>query len=86
MVGLRSSSSYKSIASKYESLNQQTKRTWNRMNWHTEEVNEFRSQLTSHISMLTAFMKTSQARVEQKLNDLLREFREGRMEGSSSVL
>lgn len=70
------------ITCKYGSLGKQSKRTWDRMRWHSEDIGEIRSRLTSHISMLTAFLSTSQARVEQKLDELLREFREGRMEGS----
>lgn len=46
------------------------------------ELQEIRSRITSHMSMLTVFMSTSQFYVEQRLKEMRREFREGHMEGS----
>ena len=71
------------IVTKYESLGTQQKRTWDRMRWHSNDIGELRARITSHVSMLTAFLSTSQARVEQKLELLLREFKRGNKEGSA---
>lgn len=70
------------IVKKYESLGLQQKWTWDRMKWHSDEINDIRARITSHASMLTAYLSTSQVRVEQKLEALLLEFRRGNIDGS----
>ena len=45
------------LVSHYESLGTQSKRTWDRMRWGTEEITELRARLTSNIGMLNAFIR-----------------------------
>ena len=70
------------LVKRYESLGTQSKRTWDRMRWGNEDVAEIRARLTSNISLLTAFINTSQIRVETKLDKFIEEFRQGRKETS----
>lgn len=70
------------IVTKYESLGLQQKLAWQRMKWASSEIDGIRARMTSRVAMLNAFLSTSQARVEQKLEDLLREFRRGNMDRS----
>ncbi|KAK5077042.1 serine palmitoyltransferase component [Lithohypha guttulata] len=70
------------IVQKYESLGLQQRRTWDRLQWHSNEINQIRARITSHVGMLTAFMTTSQLNVARKLEALLLEFRRGNMDGS----
>lgn len=70
------------LLKKYESLGSQSKRTWDRLNWDAGEISELRARLTSNIVLLTAFMSTCQVVVEQKLNQLIQEFQDGKHEGS----
>ncbi|KUJ11878.1 ankyrin [Mollisia scopiformis] len=70
------------LVKKYESLGSQSKRTWDRLNWDAGEISELRARLTSNTVLLTAFMSTCQIVVEQKLNLLVQEFRDGKHEGS----
>ena len=46
-----------SLVNKYESLGTQTKRTWDRMRWHSNDIAELRARLTSNTVMLTAFLR-----------------------------
>ena len=70
------------LVKKYESLGTQSKRTWDRMRWGNEDVAEIRARLTSNISLLTAFISTSQVSVETKLDKFIEEFRQGKRETS----
>ena len=70
------------LVEKYESLGTQGKRTWDRMRWGNEDVAEIRARLTSNISLLTAFISTSQVSVETKLDKFIDEFRQGKKETS----
>lgn len=70
------------LVEKYESLGAQSKRTWDRMRWGNEDVAEIRARLTSNISILTAFISTSQLSVEAKLDKFIEEFRQGRREST----
>ena len=70
------------LVQNYESLGTQSKRTWDRMRWRNEDVAEIRSRLTSNISLLTAFISTSQASVETKLDKFIDGFRQGKKETS----
>ena len=70
------------LVQKYESLGTQSKRTWDRMRWGNEDVAEIRARLTSNISLLTAFISTSQVSVETKLDKFIEEFRQGKKETS----
>lgn len=71
-----------SLVQRYESLGTQSKRTWDRMRWGTEDIAEKRARLTSNTTLLTAFLSTSQVSVESKLDKFIEEFRQGRREGS----
>ena len=70
------------LVEKYESLGTQSKRTWDRMRWGNEDVAEIRARLTSNISLLTAFISTSQVSVVTKLDKFIEEFRQGKKETS----
>ncbi|KAH0541665.1 hypothetical protein FGG08_003896 [Glutinoglossum americanum] len=71
-----------SLVQKYHSLGTQSKRTWDRVNWHAEDISELRSRLVVNVTLLTTLISTSQASVEKKLDDFIREFREGKRECS----
>ena len=71
-----------SLVDKYESLGTQSKRTCDRMRWGNEDVAEIRARLTSNISLLTAFISTSQVSVEAKLDKFIEEYRQGKKETS----
>ena len=45
------------LVDKYESLGTQTKRTWDRMKWGQEDINEIRTRLISNATMLTGFIR-----------------------------
>ncbi|KAH0562061.1 hypothetical protein GP486_003233 [Trichoglossum hirsutum] len=70
------------LVNKYQKLGTQGRRTWDRMRWHVEDIAELRSRLTSNAVMLNTWISTSQADVGRRLDDFMREFREGRREGS----
>lgn len=70
------------LVKRYESLGTQSKRTWDRMRWGNEDVAEIRARLTSNISLLTAFISTSQVSVETKLDKFIEEFRQGKREST----
>jgi hypothetical protein len=46
------------LAMKYQSLGAQSKRTWDRMRWGTEDVSQLRARLTSNTGLLTAFIRS----------------------------
>jgi hypothetical protein len=46
-----------SLVLKYESLGSQTKRTWDRLRWHSDDIAELRARLTSNTVLLTAYIK-----------------------------
>lgn len=71
-----------SLVEKYESLGTQSKRTWDRMGWGNEDVADIRARLTSNISLLTAFISTSQVSVVTKLDKFIEEFGQGKKETS----
>ena len=71
-----------SLVEKYERLGTQSKRTWDRMKWGNEDIAEIRSRLTSNVTMLTAFIGTSQVSVETKLDKFIEGFRQGKTEAS----
>ena len=70
------------LVEKYESLGAQSKRTWDRMRWGNEDIAEIRARLTSNISLLAAFISTSQVSVETKLDKFIEEYRQGYKETS----
>ncbi len=70
------------LVEKYENLGTQSKRTWDRMKWGNEDIAEIRTRLISNITILTAFISTSQIRVENKLDKFIEEFRQGKRETS----
>lgn len=70
------------IVQKYEGLALQQRRTWDRMRWHSDAINDIRARLNSNVTMLTAFLTTTQASVCRKLEALLLEFKQGKLDGS----
>ncbi len=70
------------LVERYESLGTQSKRTWDRMKWGNEDIAEIRTRLISNITILTAFISTSQISVENKLDRFIEEFRQGKRETS----
>jgi hypothetical protein len=46
-----------SLLDRYESLGTQTKRTWDRVGWGSNDITELRSRLTSNIGLLTALIR-----------------------------
>ena len=71
-----------SLVEKYKSLGTNSKRTWDRMKWGYEDVADIRSRLISSTTMLNAFISTSESSVESKLDDFIKEYRQGRRESS----
>ncbi|KAH0553008.1 hypothetical protein GP486_006796 [Trichoglossum hirsutum] len=67
---------------RYKSQGTRDKRTWDRMKWGSVDTAELRTRLTSNTHLLAAFINTTQATVEEKLNKFLQEFRDGKHEGS----
>ena len=45
------------LCKKYRSLGTQTKRTWDRMRWGSEDVAELRARLISNTGLLTAWIR-----------------------------
>jgi len=45
------------LIDKYESLGSQSKRTWDRMRWGSEDIIELRARLGSHNGMLGTFIR-----------------------------
>ena len=71
-----------SLVDRYESLGTQSKRTWDRLKWGTEDIAEIRARLISCTTMLNAFISTSQSNVESKLDQFMEEYRQGMREAS----
>lgn len=71
-----------SLVDKYESLGTKSKRTWDRMKWGNEDIAEIRARLISSTTMLNAFISTSESSVESKLDEFVKEYRQGRREAS----
>lgn len=46
-----------SLVLKYDSLGSKTKRTWDRLRWHSDDIAELRARLTSNTVLLTAYMR-----------------------------
>jgi hypothetical protein len=42
---------------RYESLGSKTKRTWDRLRWHSDDIAELRARLTSNTVLLTAYIR-----------------------------
>ncbi|KAI4268061.1 MAG: hypothetical protein L6R38_007971 [Xanthoria sp. 2 TBL-2021] len=70
------------LVNRYEEMGTQGKLTWKRFRWGSEDIVEYRLRITSSVTMLNAFMSTSQAVTQQKLEKYLREVQLGRREGS----
>ena len=45
------------LCKKYQSLGTQSKRTWDRMRWGSEDIAELRARLTSNTGLLTAWIR-----------------------------
>jgi hypothetical protein len=67
---------------KYKSLGTRSKRTWDRVRFGTENLQEIRDKLMVHTSSLTLFLTTlgtgSLGRIEKKLDELIADVRAGR--------
>lgn len=48
-----------SLVDRYRSLGSQTKRSWDRLRWHSNDIAELRARLTSNTVLLTAFIRYS---------------------------
>ncbi|MCJ1263054.1 hypothetical protein MMC22_002924 [Lobaria immixta] len=70
------------LVDRYNSLGTSTKRTWDRLAWGSEDIVELRSRLISNTGLLTTFINASQVTVQKKLDMFMREFRDGKREGS----
>ncbi|KAI9859351.1 MAG: hypothetical protein M1813_006688 [Trichoglossum hirsutum] len=70
------------IVEKYESLGRQSKRTWDRIRWASQDVSELRSRLIANTNLLNSFISTSQVTVMNSLNTFLRELQGGEREES----
>jgi hypothetical protein len=46
-----------SLILKYESLGSKTKRTWDRLRWHSDDIAELRARLTWNTVLLTAYIR-----------------------------
>src|SRR5436190_5435163 len=45
------------LLDRYESLDSQAKRTWDRIGWCSNDITELRARLTSNTSLLAAFIR-----------------------------
>ena len=67
-----------SLIDKYRRLDTKTRVTWDRMKWHAEDADELKRELDSNIlalnTILHTFNTSSQARVEELLCQLAKEF------------
>ena len=72
------------LLTKYKSLGTTTKRTWDRLRWGAENLQDIREKLLTHTSSLTLFLTTlgtgSLGRIEKKLDQLIEDVRAGRRE------
>jgi hypothetical protein len=67
---------------KYKSLGSTRQRTWDRLKWGKENLQEIREKILTHTSSLTLFLTTlgtgSLGRIEKKLDELIEDVRAGR--------
>lgn len=72
------------LLTKYKSLGTTSKRTWDRLRWGAENLQDIREKLLTHTSSLTLFLTTlgtgSLGRIEKKLDQLIQDVRAGRKE------
>ena len=54
------------LCQKYQSLGTQSKRTWDRMKWGTEDIAELRARLTSNSVLLATWIRCVHLRVLHK--------------------
>ena len=54
------------LCQKYQSLGTQSKRTWDRMKWGTEDIAELRARLTSNTVLLATWIRCVHLRVLHK--------------------
>lgn len=74
------------LVTRYKSLGTNQKRTWDRIKFGTEGVQDIREKLTFHTSAIQLFLTTlgtgSLGRIEKKLEMIIEEIRSGRREPS----
>lgn len=70
------------IVTKYEDLDTQQKCTWERMRWCSTELGDIKVRINTYMGMLAAFLSTSQIRIEQKLEQFMKELLGGCHDGS----
>ncbi|KAJ7158501.1 hypothetical protein C8R46DRAFT_235700 [Mycena filopes] len=74
------------LYSRYESLNTQSQRTWDRMRYGLKDLSDVRQRLISSTTMLTGFntalLNSSTSRIEKKLTKFIVEVQAGMREGS----
>ncbi|KAJ7745725.1 hypothetical protein B0H16DRAFT_1321593 [Mycena metata] len=83
---LNSLQELEALHARYESLNTQSQRTWDRMRYGLKDISEVRQRLISNLTALGAFNTTlinsSTARIEKKLAKFIAEVQAGMREGS----
>ncbi|KAJ7019824.1 hypothetical protein C8F04DRAFT_1275814 [Mycena alexandri] len=83
---LHSLQELEALHTRYESLNTQSQRTWDRMRYGLKDLSDVRQRLISNITALTAFNTTlinsSTTRIEKKLAKFIAEVQAGMREGS----
>ncbi|KAJ7017397.1 hypothetical protein C8F04DRAFT_467943 [Mycena alexandri] len=74
------------LYTRYESLNTNSQRTWDRMRYGLKDLSEVRQRLITSTTMLTAFntalLNSSFSRIEKKLTKFIVEVQAGMREGS----
>ncbi|KAJ7745703.1 hypothetical protein B0H16DRAFT_1321530 [Mycena metata] len=74
------------LHTRYESLNTQSQRTWDRMRYGLKDLSEVRQRLISNTTMLTGFntalLNSTTSRIEKKLTKFIVEVQAGMREGS----
>jgi hypothetical protein len=75
---------------KYKSLGTPSKRTWDRVGFGIEKLQEIREKLMMHTSSLTLYLTTlgtgSLGRIEKKLDELITDIRAGKREDTILTL
>ncbi|KAL8754606.1 MAG: hypothetical protein Q9199_004217 [Rusavskia elegans] len=70
------------IIDRHHSLGSKSKRTWDRLAWGKESINELRSRMISNTLLLNAFTSTSQTTVQNRRERYLNKRQRGRSESS----
>ncbi|XMA13413.1 hypothetical protein WAI453_006204 [Rhynchosporium graminicola] len=74
------------LLTKYESMGPQSRRTWDRMKWGSNDVTGLRARLTSNTILLTTFLVISQVTCSEDSIDLSRNFKMAIKDGSEDIV